>query len=262
MWVWIVSTGPPPSALHSGAWRSFSTISSQSASPSSPSALTSALGIEDAREATAGIDDLAVPPGEPGANPVRALVEGERRPAVAADAPADHEAAGIDEAHVLEHATGRGHSDGERTQRRHRGGGGGDAPETESVRPCEQRGRQRPQHAAEGEAREDRVVHYRERSRSLDAHELLGERLARGANEAIAAAAVLLAGEADLAPAREPARAHVEGPRHTLAGGPDAEGEVRRRVRPLGDHPPHLVSQAQEHQAIAFPNQSVEERPR
>src|SRR5262249_2416011 len=209
MWVCAISTGPPPSALHSGAWRSFSTISSQSASPSSPSALTSALGIEDAREATARIDHLAVPPGEPGANPVRSLVEGERRPTVAADAPADHEAAGIDEAHVLEHATGRGHPDGERTQRRHRGDGGGDTPETESVRPCEQRGRQRPQHAAGGEAREDRVAPHGGRSRRLAAHELLGEGLARGADEAIAAAAVLLAGEADLAPAREPARACV-----------------------------------------------------
>src|SRR5262249_61951817 len=94
MWVCIVSTGPPPSALHSGAWQSFSTISSQSASPSSPSALTSALGVEDAREATAGVDDLAGLPGEPGANPVRALVEGGRRPAVAAEGPADPEPAG------------------------------------------------------------------------------------------------------------------------------------------------------------------------
>src|SRR5262252_7200320 len=131
MWVCTISTGPPPSALHSGARRRFSTISSQSASPSSPSVPTSALGIENAREATARIDNLAVPPREPGANPVRALVEGERRPAVATDAPADHEPAGIDEAHVLEHATGRGHPDGERTQHRHRGGGGGDASETE-----------------------------------------------------------------------------------------------------------------------------------
>src|SRR5262249_2745316 len=237
MWVCAISTGPPPSALHSGAWRSFSTISSQSASPSSPSALTSALGIEDAREATAGIDHLAVPPGKPGANPVRALVEGERRPAVAANAPANHEAAGIDEAHVLEHAAGRGHSDGERTQRCHRADGGGPAPETASARRCEQRGRQRPQHAAEGEAREDRVVHDRERSRRLDAHELLAERLARGADEAIAAAAVLLAGEADLAPAREPARARVEGPRHTLAGGPPARGGPRPPGRAPGPRP-------------------------
>src|SRR5262249_59668083 len=113
-----------------------------------------------------------------------------------------------------------------------------DAPETESVRPCEQRGRQRPQHATEGEAREDRVVHYRERSRRLDAHELLGERFARGTDETIAAAAVLLAGEADLAPAREPARARVEGPRHALAGGPDAEGELERRGGPPPGAPP------------------------
>src|SRR5215470_460302 len=148
------------------------------------------------------------------------------------------------------------------TVSRHRGGGGGDAPETKSVRPLEQRGRERPQHAAKGEAREDRVVHYRERSRRLDAHELLGERLARGADEEIAAAAVLLAGEADLAPAREPARARVEGPRHTLAGGPDAEGELEGRVRSLRDDPLHLISQAQDHHTLAVPAEEVEECPR
>src|SRR5215467_11344514 len=137
MWVCVISTGPPPSALHSGAWRSCSTIVSHSPSLSSPPGFTSAPGIEDAREAAAGIDHLAVPAGEPRADPVRPLVEGEGRPAVATDAPADHEAAGIDEAHVLEHAAGRGHPDGERAQRRHLGGGVGDAAQTEGVRPRE-----------------------------------------------------------------------------------------------------------------------------
>src|SRR5215471_3139208 len=219
MCVCVISTGPPPSALHSGAWRSCSTIVSHSASPSSPSIFTSAPRIEHAREATAGIDDLVVPPREPGADPVRALVEGEGRPAVAADAPADHEAAGIDEAHVLEHAAGGGHAHGEWAQPRHRDG-----------------------------------------SCRLDTRELRAERCSGGGDETIAAAPILLAGEAEYPPAREPARARVERPRHTLAGRPDAEGETERGVGALRDDPLHLIGQAQDHHALAVPTHRVEER--
>src|SRR5262249_58155986 len=82
-----------------------------------------------------------------------------------------------------------------------------------------------------------------------------------GADETIAAAPILLAGEAEYPPAREPARARVERPRHTLAGRPDAEGETERGVGALRDDPLHLIGQAQDHHALAVPTHRVEERP-
>src|SRR5262245_35997418 len=267
MWVCVISTGPPPSALHSGAWRSRLTISSQSARPSSRWASTSAPGIEEGRETTAGVQHVAVPPGEPGADPVRALEEGERGPPVTADAPADHEAAGIDEAYVFEHPAGRRHSDGKGTQRCHRRRGGRDAPEAEGMRPVEERGRQGAQHAREGEAGENRVVHHGERGRRVvDTGELRGElrgkRRGNGANEAIAAAAILLPRETELAPAWKPARAGMERPRHALPGGADAEREIERRVVALRDDTLHLIGEPQDGHALAVLAHEVEERAR
>src|SRR5262245_18813022 len=263
MWVWVISTGPPPSVLHSGAWRSRLTISSQSARPSSRWASTSAPGIEEGRETTAGVHHLAVSPREPSADPVRALEEGERRPPVAADAPADHEAAGIDEDYVFEHPAGRGHSDGKGTQRCHRRRGGRDAREAEGMRPVEERGRQGAQHAREGETGENRVVHHGERGRRVvDTGELRGKRRGNGANEAIAAAAILLPRETELASARKPARARVERPRHALPGGTDAEREIERRVVALRDDTLHLIGEAQDGHALAVLAHEVEERAR
>src|SRR5215831_4540945 len=263
MWVCVMSTGPPPRALHSGAWRSRLTISSHSARPSSRWASTSGPRIEEGRETTARGDHLAVPPGEPGADPVRALEEGERRPPVTADAPADHEAAGINEAHVLEHAAGRGHSDGEGTERCHRGRGGGDAPEAEGMRPIEEGRRQGAQHAHEGETGENRVVHHGERSRRIvETGELGGERCGGGADETIAAAPILLPRKTKLAPARKPARARVERSHHALPGGADAEREIERRVVTLRDDAFHLIGEAQDGHALAIPAHEVEERTR
>jgi len=100
------------------------------------------------------------------------------------------------------------------------------------MRPVEERGRQGAQHAREGETGENRVVHHGERGRRVvDTGELRGKRRGNGANEAIAAAAILLPRETELAPAWKPARAGMERPRHALAGRPDTEGEIERRVR-------------------------------
>src|SRR3989442_9654943 len=74
-------------------------------------------------EAAAEADDLGVEGREPGADPVRALEEGQWGLALTPDPDAEHEATGVDEAHILQNAPGGRHTRGDGTEPRNGGGG-------------------------------------------------------------------------------------------------------------------------------------------
>ena len=99
--------------------------------------------LEKGIETLARGDDFAVPAGEPRADPVGALEEGKRSAPAAPYAHAKHEAARIDEAHVLENVSGRGDAHGDGAEPRDGSDGLSDAAEAEGVGAAQQRGRQR-----------------------------------------------------------------------------------------------------------------------
>src|SRR5439155_4735872 len=72
------------------------------------------LPLQQRVEAAAETDDLGVKGREPGADPVRAVEEGLWGLALAPDPDAEHQAAGVDETHILQHAPGgrQTHGDG------------------------------------------------------------------------------------------------------------------------------------------------------
>src|SRR6266480_4335254 len=109
---------------------------------------------------------------------------------------AAHQAAGVDEAHVLEEPAGRRDAGGDRAERRDRRDGLRHAAQTEGARPGPRRGGQGLEHAPHGEAGEHRVVHHGERGavgQGVDPGELSDQLGRLGADQVIAAAAVFLA---------------------------------------------------------------------
>ncbi len=88
----------------------------------------------------------------------------------------------------------------------------------------------------------------------------LGREIARlGADQPVAAAAVLLAGEADAADAREPARARVQRRGHALPGRADPERQREGRVVALGHHALDLLAERQDADSIRIAGQQREE---
>src|SRR5439155_1723836 len=98
------------------------------------------LPLQQRVEAAAETDDLGVKGREPGADPVRAVEEGQWGLALAPDPDAEHEATGVDEAHILQNAPGGRHTHGDGTEPRDGGQRFRYAAEAEGVGAPEERG--------------------------------------------------------------------------------------------------------------------------
>src|SRR5207237_3588680 len=130
---------------------------------------------EPPRQLGAARDDLGGVVRKPRADPFRPLVEGQRRAPDTPDRAAPHEAAGVDEADVVEQAPWRGHAGGDGTERAQRPEAGVDGAQAEGAGAGPRARWQRAEDGAKGETGEDGVVDHRDRGRARDGLELLGE---------------------------------------------------------------------------------------
>jgi len=189
--------------------------------------------------------------GEPRAEPRGAVEEGEGRPAGPADGQAPDEAARVDEAHLVEEPAGCRDPHRDRTARGDLLDGGGDPAQAEGAGAGARGGIERVEQAGHAEPGEYGVVHHRERGAVARVLELGREARALGADQAVAARAVLHAGEADAPDAREPAGPRVQRVRHALPGAPDPEGLREGRVRALGRDALHLLGEGEHAHPLA-----------
>ena len=185
---------------------------------------------------------------EPGADPLRALEEGERRPARAPDGHAAHEPARVDEAHVVEQAPGRGDAGGDRAERRDRRDGLRHAAQAEGVGARRSAVGQR----LDAGARMVRPENTVSSTTASDAQSATPASWAASSpasvlTSAVAAAAVLLAGEPDAADAREPAGARVERLRPRAARPRRCRAPARTGAcAALGDHALDLLAERED----------------
>ena len=198
---------------------------------------------------------------EPGADPVRALEEGQWGLALTPDPDAEHEATGVDEAHILQNAPGGRHTRGDGTEPRNGGERFRHAAEAEGVGAPEERGRQGFYDAPHREAGEHRIVHDGQGSAIGDADELLGQGHGLGADQAVATPPVFDPREADPPHARKPSGPRVELPRHPLARPADTQGQIERGVRALRDDAIDLLCQGEHDHPVSVAPQQLEERP-
>src|SRR5919198_1648260 len=204
---------PAGSAAKPRAWSSSSEGAARPTRSRSPLPVTLQQRVEAAAEA----DHLGVGAREPGPDPVRALEEGQWGLALPPVPDAEHEAAGVDEAHILQHTPGGRQTDGDGTEPGDGGKRFRHAAEAEGVGAPEERGRQRFQDAPHREAGEHRIVDDGQGSAIGDANELLGQARRLGADQAVAAPPVLDPREPDPPHARKPSGPRVERPGYPLA---------------------------------------------
>src|ERR1700730_1771181 len=145
-------------------------------------------GLQERVEASARRHDLLVTTGEPRADPLRPLEEGQGWTPLAADAHPPNEAAGIDEAHVFQHASRRRDARGEGTELRDGGDGVRDPAQAEGLSAGQQVGREGLEDASHREPGKDRVVHHGEGEAVRGSLRLLGKGGGYRADETIAAA--------------------------------------------------------------------------
>ena len=161
-----------------------------------------------------------------------------------------------------EQAARRGDPDRDRAERGDRRDGVGDPAQAEGAGARAPRAVERLEQAGHGEAREDGVVDHRERRAVARGLELRVEARRPGADQAIAARAVLLAGEPHPLDAREPAGARVQRPRHPLPRAADAEGQLEGRVGALGRDPLDLLGEREHAHPLAVGREEREQLPR